>query len=58
MLPTIIIRSLLQAALVDGRSDVARWLLDHGADTDSQRDDHWTPINLAASHGYLELVRM
>ena len=52
-------RTPLQATSRVGFVDVARWLLellDHGADADSQQDDHYTPINSAAAIGCLEPV--
>ena len=48
-------QTLLQAASVDGRSDVSRWLLNHGADI--RRDDHAAPIHLATLNGRLEVIR-
>jgi hypothetical protein len=41
-----------------GLTDVARWSLDHGADVDSQDDEHFNPILTAAAHGSLNVVRM
>ena len=49
-------QTLLQAGSVDGRSDIARWLLDHGADTHSQRDDLGAPIHLATVNGHTEVI--
>ena len=50
-------QTLLQVASADGRSDVARWLLDLGADTNSQRGDLGAPIHLATANGHLEVIR-
>jgi ankyrin repeat protein len=47
----------LQVASVDGRTDVVQWLLDHGADPDSQQDNRQTPIDLATLNGHPEVVR-
>ncbi|KAH9032809.1 hypothetical protein EDB85DRAFT_1181333 [Lactarius pseudohatsudake] len=57
-------RTPLFAASWDGFIDVTRWLLDHGADPNSQLDGHdhwlghWTPIHAAADDGHLEVVRL
>ncbi|KAH9166814.1 hypothetical protein EDB89DRAFT_1815089, partial [Lactarius sanguifluus] len=48
----------LYAASRDGSIDVTRWLLDHDADPNWQRDDHWTPIHAATRNGDLEVVRL
>ena len=50
-------QTLLQAASVDGRSDVTRWLLDHDADMNSQRDDLGAPIHLATVNGHPEVIK-
>jgi hypothetical protein len=47
----------LLAAVEDGFIDIARWLLDHGADAVSQEDDRWDLIRTAAARGSLEVVR-
>ncbi|KAH9166005.1 ankyrin repeat-containing domain protein, partial [Lactarius sanguifluus] len=48
----------LYAASRNGSIDVTRWLLDHDADPNWQRDHHWTPIHEAAEEGHLEVVRL
>src|SRR6266702_2937545 len=50
-------RTLLHAASEDGLTDVAQWLLNIGADANAQRDDHTTPLHLAAANGHLEIIR-
>ena len=51
-------RTPLFSASVDGLTDVARWLLDHGADANWQQpQDHSTPIIVAACRGRLGVVR-
>ena len=50
--------SPLQVASEKGSTDVAQWLLDRGADANSQTTRHPTPIHLAAANGHLEIVRM
>ena len=57
-LPGYVNRTPLLAALKGKLVDVARWLLDHGADADLQDDEHWNPILQSASSGSLELVKM
>ncbi|KAH9069639.1 hypothetical protein EDB83DRAFT_2582967 [Lactarius deliciosus] len=49
--------TLLHAASEDGLKDVAQWLLDIGADANAQKNDHTTPLHLAAANGHLEVVR-
>ena len=48
----------LQGVSANGLIDVARWLLDHGADANWQPFPDNTPLMLAAVNGHLELVRM
>ena len=50
-------KTLLQAASVDGRSDVVRWLLERGADPNSQQNDHVPPIHLATVNGRPEVIQ-
>jgi ankyrin repeat protein len=38
--------------------DAVRFLLDHGANVNSQRDDLWTPLHLAVNIGELSVARM
>jgi serine/threonine-protein phosphatase 6 regulatory ankyrin repeat subunit B len=38
----------------DGRLDVAKFLLEHGADPDTKNDDGWTPLHLASLFGCLK----
>ena len=47
----------LQVASRDGCVDVVRWLLDHGADPDSQQGGRPSPICLATVNGHAEVVR-
>ena len=39
-------------------ANVARLLLDHGADINTRDDNGWTPLHKAASHKYIEVVRV
>ena len=39
-----------------GYVDVARLLIEHGADVATQREDGWTPLHLAASWGHVDLA--
>ena len=50
-------QTLLQVASVDGRGEVAQWLLERGADTTSQRGDHGAPIHLATANGHSDVIR-
>ena len=50
-------QTLLQVAAVDGRSEVAQWLLERGAVPNSQRGDHGAPIHLATAYGHPEVIR-
>ena len=52
------VNTALQVASADGRSDVVRWLLDHGADPDSHKDVRQSPICLATVNGHPEVVRI
>jgi ankyrin repeat protein len=56
MLPAYHGRTPLHAASDRGIVEIARWLLDHGANPNSQEYDHSTPLHLAAAQGHLELV--
>ena len=38
--------------------DAVRFLLEHGADVNAQRDDLWTPLHLAVNIGDLSVARM
>ena len=52
-------RTVLHITALDRKPiDAARWLLDRGADADSQDDNHSTPIHFAAANGPLDLVRI
>ena len=51
-------QTLLHAASLDGLDDVVQWLLDHGANSNTQNSDHSTPINFAAMLGRPSIVRM
>ena len=37
---------------------VAQLLLEHGADVNTRRDDHWTPLHIASHFGDIEIVRL
>ncbi len=50
--------SLLFTAVSADRPDLARLLLDHGADADRPDDDGHAPIFLAAQEGKAELARL
>ena len=50
-------QTLLQVASVDGRGDVVQWLLERGADPNSQRNDHVSPIHLATANGHPEVIQ-
>jgi ankyrin repeat protein len=51
--------TLLVAALVNNRSEVARYLLDHGIPaTEEDYKTTWTPLHLAARHGNLPMVEL
>jgi ankyrin repeat protein len=54
-----ILRSLLVTSLVEGHLEVARYLLEHGADPNlvSELDD-LTPLQAARENGYEEFVRL
>ena len=47
----------LRCASESGHLDVAQIFLDHGADVNSQDDDHNTPLNWAAYRGHVDVVR-
>lgn len=42
----------------DGGAEMVRWLLDHGADPNAQKDDGHAPIHDAAFNGDLETARL
>jgi ankyrin repeat protein len=48
----------LGAACFSGHEDVARLLLDHGADLTATNDYNSTPLHLAASHGHGAVVQL
>ncbi|KAH9027271.1 ankyrin repeat-containing domain protein [Lactarius pseudohatsudake] len=49
--------TLLHATSRAGLTDVAIWLINIGANVNSQQDDHTTPLHLAAGNGHLGVVR-
>ena len=51
-------RTLLHASSADGLVDVARWLLNIGADANAQADSRRTPLYFALMNRHLELVRI
>ena len=48
----------LHVASRHGHADVARLLLEHGADAEVQDNDKCTPLLLASRHDYVEVVRV
>ncbi|KAH9029581.1 hypothetical protein EDB85DRAFT_2275987 [Lactarius pseudohatsudake] len=48
----------LYAASYDGRVDIMRWLLNHGADANARNKDGWTPLHTATAHGILKAVQV
>ncbi|EPS27275.1 hypothetical protein PDE_02218 [Penicillium oxalicum 114-2] len=46
----------LCAAAMSGKTEVARYLIDQGADMEYLTDDHWTPVHMAALCGFPETV--
>ena len=51
-------RSALQGASNIGHKAVVAYLLENGADVHSGDDYGWTPIHLAATHGFAEIVEL
>jgi len=47
----------LHLALERGHAEVARLLVDYGADLTAQDDDGWTPLHFAVQEGSVDLVR-
>ena len=41
-----------------GHLEVARLLLDHGANVNARQRNHWTPAHVSTSHGYLGIVKL
>jgi ankyrin repeat protein len=54
-------RTLLYAASISGASEIAQWLLNHGADPNVRANAggarSWTPLHSAALYGYPEFTR-
>ena len=48
----------LHHACANGREEVARLLLKHGADVAARRNDGWTPLHVAALSGHEVMVRL
>jgi ankyrin repeat protein len=48
----------IHAAAAAGRADIARLLLDHGADPNARQEGEFAPLHEAARAGNLELVRL
>ena len=48
----------LHMASVGGHEEVARILLDGGADAAAQNKDGWTPLHVASFEGHLQVVRI
>ncbi len=51
-------RTPLRFASQSGHRDIVQCLINHGADVDSQEDDHNTPLNWAAHGGHVDVVRV
>ena len=49
--------TLLRVACNSG-FDIVKWLLDHGADVNTQNHELWTPLHSAADHGHLQIFQM
>jgi hypothetical protein len=47
----------LHAALVDGHTEVAQLLFEHGADLNSRGTWKWTPLHVASAFGHLDAVK-
>ncbi|KAI9447774.1 hypothetical protein H4582DRAFT_2093077 [Lactarius indigo] len=47
----------LHIASVDGRVDIMRWLLNHGADVNA-RNTNWTPLHVASFNMQLEAIQV
>ena len=48
----------LHLALGPGYLEVARFLIEHGADLNSCDKEGWTPLHTAARNGHLDVVRL
>jgi ankyrin repeat protein len=48
----------LHYAVIQGRLEVAGWLLDAGADPNADGEDSFTPLHEAVLHSHLEIVRL
>ena len=48
----------LHAALHEGHTEIAQFLLLHGADKNAQDDEDWTPLHIALQKGNLGIVRL
>jgi ankyrin repeat protein len=41
-----------------GLLEVSRALLDHGANANARKQNHWIPIHLSARNGHLEIAKL
>ena len=48
----------LHLASQNGRLDMARLLLDHGADPNIKRNGLWSPLHLASANGHLKVAEL
>ena len=51
-------RTSLHAACITGTLDIVQWLLNHGADVNTQSDEGSYPISSAVGWGHLQVARM
>jgi ankyrin repeat protein len=51
-------QSPLAVASKLGHAEVARVLLEHGADTQIEDESNWSPLIWASVHGYVEVIQV
>lgn len=50
--------TLLHVACLEGKFDIAHWLIEHGAPLDAKTWQNYTPMHIAAAKGHADIVSL